>query len=152
MINMPGSAEKQTKPRQVIINIKIQNYGLQPSQRKHSMINLRGETKEIIDGGIIQKVTARHASMEERQVASSAGVSQVANRSQISFLESQDINIPQLKTIYHGPIQGSKITHAAANMILQKRKMNNRSMIEQNKGENLLPKATLDVIQEANLE
>jgi hypothetical protein len=53
MINMPGSAEKQTKPRQVIINIKIQNYGLHPSQRKHSMINLRGETKKIIDGGII---------------------------------------------------------------------------------------------------
>jgi hypothetical protein len=98
MINMPvSSAEKQRHSlnRQVIINIKIQNYGLHPSQRKHSMINLRGETKEIFDGGISSSVQQRHSSMDERVVGpSSAAVSQKANRSQVSFLESQDIQIP----------------------------------------------------------
>lgn len=60
------------------------------------MINLRGETKEIFDGGMISSnVQQRHSSMDERVVGtSSAAVSQMANRSQVSFLESQDIHIP----------------------------------------------------------
>ena len=60
------------------------------------MINLRGETKEIFDGGIPSNVQQqRHSSMDERVVgSSSAAVSQMANRSQVSFLESQDIQIP----------------------------------------------------------
>jgi hypothetical protein len=59
------------------------------------MINLRGETKEIFDGGISSGVQQRHSSMDERVAASSsAAVSQMANRSQVSFLESQEMQIP----------------------------------------------------------
>jgi len=39
-INDLNPIKKQN--RSVIINIKIQNYGLHPSQRKHSLINLKG--------------------------------------------------------------------------------------------------------------
>ena len=76
MINMPMVSRETEKPkRQVIINIKIQNYGLHPSQRKHSLINLRGETKELFEVGMPLKVGPRHSSVEERNVASSAAVS-----------------------------------------------------------------------------
>jgi len=65
-------------------------------------------------------------------------------------LESQELKIPQLQTIYHGPIQGSKITHAAASMLLQKRKLNNRSMVVPSKEEDQsIQKGTLDIIPES---
>ena len=50
-------------------------------------------------------------------------------------MESQELKMPQLKTIYHVPIIGSKITHAAASMLIQKRKVTNRSMVVSSKEE-----------------
>ncbi|TNV74010.1 hypothetical protein FGO68_gene349 [Halteria grandinella] len=38
-----------TGGRQVIINIRISNHGLHPSQKKHSMINLKGQMKDIYE-------------------------------------------------------------------------------------------------------
>jgi hypothetical protein len=60
--------EKETLNRQVIINVRISNYGMHPSQRKHSSINLSGQQKEIFEinpqKGVFFNV--RHASHDEK--------------------------------------------------------------------------------------